>query len=72
MAVILILSSIGKWRTYLFEADRIFLVRRPEWLKSIPSFSLLYNTAASILYFIFIMVLFLPYAIRTASASIGQ
>ncbi|MGD7044295.1 ABC transporter permease [Jeotgalibacillus proteolyticus] len=62
----------GKWRTYLFEADAVFLTKRPEWISQILQSAWVYNFFASFVFSLAASIMFLPYTVGIVDATILQ
>ncbi|MEW9500734.1 ABC transporter permease [Jeotgalibacillus marinus] len=67
-----LLSLTKRWRTYLYEADTIFLVRRSRWIEGMLKVSFYYNIGSSLIFSAVCLFLLLPYLIGILHVSVYQ
>ncbi|KIL46391.1 ABC transporter permease [Jeotgalibacillus campisalis] len=66
------LSLSSKWRTYLYEADTVYLAKRPEWIRKLLQSGFFYNLCTSFFFSLVVSLLFLPFTIGILTLSLLQ
>jgi ABC-2 type transport system permease protein len=62
--VIFVLMAFGRIRTYVEEADRLFLLQRPRWLQMLKRYGMFYSFLKQALVLLIPFAILLPFLIR--------
>lgn len=62
--VIFVLMAFGRIRTYVEEADRLFLLQRPRWLQTLKRYGMFYSFVMQALVLLIPFAILLPYLIK--------